>query len=765
MDKNFESENTTINTFSRISNNAKELSSIEKILIKVIRRKKIFFITLLSFLVLGYIRTTKEAIFNASYQGTFTLLIKDPINQDSSGITPSVGSALFDINTSFEQDIPTLRKLLLSEFILKDIASDFNLSPKNLANRITITEDFTAKGVLDVYLQSNKPKNDEALLKELSKLYVNYATLQKQKKLSDGLAFLSAQEPGIIEKNLILRDKLEEFMKKNNLVDPVAKSKERTKMIADIESNIELIDTKTKRLESIKEQVINGNLNYATYKEIVFAEGASEINLGNPEQEISNQFENLNTELAEALLIYTPNSSIVRNIKARIETLKPLIIEKQIEFIDKAIQTNKDNNELNRLMLSKQKEEFKQLTSLIKEYSVLQFELEGASQTLSGLNKVKEKLQFDIAQDSKPWTIIKEPRFKGARIYPSFKKELTNFALFGIFSGIGLSLLRDKFDDVYHSPKEIQTDINAPILGNVPYVQYFSDVRENKKSLLEALSGNLEEQTINSYEKFFYQEALRNIYTSIRFTNSDKPLQVITLTSSIPKEGKSLTNILLAKTLSEMDLKVLQIDADLRKPQLHTRLGLNNITGLSNILTDKEITTSEATQKVPGFKNWDVITSGTKPPDPTRLLQSESMDSFVKKLKKEKKYDLVLIDTPPVIGLADSLLVSEKSDGLILIVSTDQVPRNLPKDAINKTLESGAYFIGIITNETKKPDSQLNNYAYGSYNYSYTYNAYAETDEDSKIEEKEQTKLEEIKKDLLENTRKIISKTFKWLDK
>ena len=93
---------------------------------------------------------------------------------------------------------------------------------------------------------------------------------------------------------------------------------------------------------------------------------------------------------------------------------------------------------------------------------------------------------------------------------------------------------------------------------------------------------------------------------------------------------------MLAKTLSEMDLRILQIDADLRKPQLHLRLGLNNITGLSNILADKEISTSEATQSVPGFENWDVITSGTKPPDPTRLLQSKKMDDFIKDFKEIK---------------------------------------------------------------------------------------------------------------------------------
>ena len=648
---------------------------------------------------------------------------------------------------------------------MQDISKNFNLNTKNLADRIRIEEDYTAAGVLEVYLESTKPKEDEKLLKELSDLFVNYATIQKQKKLSEGLSFLSAQEPAIKEKNYRLRDELEKFMQDNNIVEPVAQSQTLKDEIAMLESGILKLKSKTKRLGNIKEELLKGELNKTNFfaETINYEDTSFQIN--NPEQEIANQYQILNLQLSEALLTYTPNSAKVRNIESRIKSLEPLIREKQIESVERAIKANKDYIELNQLRLNKLKSEFEELTALIKEFSILEFELDASTNSLDGINRTKEKLQFDLAQDTKPWTLIKQPRFKPTRIYPSYKRELTNFILLGSFFGVILALLRDKFDNVYHSPKEIQNDIKGPVLGNIPYVDFFADIREQKKSILNTFSGKTDDEEINSYEKFFYQEALRNIYTSIRFTNSDNPLKVITLTSSIPKEGKSLTNILLAKTLCEMDLKILQIDADLRKPQLHLRLGLNNITGLSNILTDKKISISEAIQSVPGFKNWDVITSGTLPPDPTRILKSKSMEDFIKSLKKDNNYDLVLIDTPPVIGLADSLLVSEKSDGLILIVSTNKVPRSLPKESINRTLESGAYFIGIITNETKKPQSELiNNYAYGSYNYSYTYNSYFENDEASNKLSKEQTKVEKIKDSFLKNLSSISSKVLNWLD-
>ena len=105
----------------------------------------------------------------------------------------------------------------------------------------------------------------------------------------------------------------------------------------------------------------------------------------------------------------------------------------------------------------------------------------------------------------------------------------------------------------------------------------------------------------NQYQRFFYTEALRNLFTSIRFLNTGSRLKTLTISSSIPMEGKSLINILLSKTLNDMGERVLLIDADLRKPQIHTRLKLNNILGLTNILTDSKISLEQVIQPLKIF--------------------------------------------------------------------------------------------------------------------------------------------------------------------
>ena len=774
-------DNSKFQTF----NEKQEKSSVEEIFFAILRRKKILFISIIFFAILGFIRTTREKIFNPIYEGSFSLLISDPINQKSK--SQAIGAAsLFEglADNQFQQDTPTLRKLLRSEYILKDISEEFNVDIGELSERIRIEQDLKVNGVLDVFLTSKNPVEDQKLLERMSEIYVNYANKQRQKKLADGLNFLSEQEPAIRQRNIALRNQLELFRAKNNLIDPVTESRSKKRDIITTENTIVALNKKIKRLKTIREDVKRGKLGTRGYYESVGDVGDASLEIRDPDRELIRQYENLNGDLAIALLTYTPDSYVVKNIQSRLREIKPRVQRLQIKTIDRAIESTVNIIDLNKLALEDYNNEFQNIPSLVTEFTALSFDLKAANNNLSGLNAVKEKLQLELAQDSQPWTVIRNPRFGAVRIYPSYKKELTNSILIGAIAGVALSLLREKFDYVYHSPDDIRDSLNYPFLGHLPYVEFFSNVREEEQSILEELSftNNEKNEKINAYERFFYQESLRNIYTSIRFLNSDKPVKVITVTSSVPKEGKSMINILLAKTLCEMDLKVLQIDADLRKPQLHFRLGLNNITGLSNLLTNKEISISEIKQVVPGYKNWEVITSGTKPPDPTRLLNSERMENFIKEIRKGDEYDLVIIDTPPVIGLADSLLVAEKSDGLILIVSTNEVQRNLPKESINRSLTSGAYFLGMISNSVKKPVSKM--FKYGGYAANYGYNSYSQDpnsiyahyannndrEEEMEIddiseEENIKSDVKKIYKEFLENYRSIVQKLFKWLDK
>ncbi len=765
---------------SKILNNtdSEEKTSIDYLLQLILRRKKIFILTFIIFTFFTLIRTTREKIYNPIFKGEFSLLISDPIKQsttNSFGGTEGMLAAknfMGATNIDLEQDIPTLRELLLSELVLQDISKKYKLNTESLSQRINIKRDPKAKGILDFSLVSKDPNKDKLLLEDLSRLYVNYASLRTQNKLASGLAFLSNQEPAIKIKNSKLLEKLENFRRENNYVDPNVEGK-NIKIQMDITmQDITRLELTIERLNNIKKDISKGKVDSSSYRELVgdSKQGAATVEITNPEEKLNLQVKELNEQLGNALRVYTPNSYVVRNIQARLDELKPKVREKQLKGVDIAIKSAEDNIKLKKITLSDLNNKFNNLLDDINKYSEIKFELQSSTANLGGIISAKEQLQLELAQDSSPWTVISPPTFLAARIYPSYSQELSKSLLIASLVASGLALLRDKFDNVYHSAEEVRNELKYPFLGHVPYVEYFSDIREEQKSIVDDISLINKNENIESYDRFFYQESLRNIYTSLRFLNSDNPIKVITMTSSIPKEGKSLINILLSKTLSEMDLKILQIDADLRKPQIHSRLGLNNLTGLSNLLTNPELRLSDVTQSVPGFQNWDVITSGTKPPDPTRLLNSEKMRTFIKEVKESNKYDLIVFDTPPVIGLADSLLVSEKSDGLILLVSTNSVDKNLPKESISRSIKSGTYFLGIISNAVKKETKNLLSNGYEDYAYA-AYSTYGNNLNNEDLEKKDtisdQNKINQfnkLKELVFKNLKILFEKSLKWLD-
>jgi capsular exopolysaccharide synthesis family protein len=192
---------------------------------------------------------------------------------------------------------------------------------------------------------------------------------------------------------------------------------------------------------------------------------------------------------------------------------------------------------------------------------------------------------------------------------------------------------------------------------------------------------------------------------------------------------------LLAKTLSELGQRVLLVDADLRKPQLHHRLGIDNLVGLSNILSEDQSNWKDTIQPVANQEHWWVLTSGRRPPDPARLLSSHRMHQLAKDLADSGDFDLIIYDTPPSVGLSDAALIAEHLDGLILVVSLNRVDRHLPKEAINRLKGSGTNVLGVVTNALKQ-ERQSNNpyygarygYGYGAYGYQTLYNYYGKDD-------------------------------------
>ncbi|WIV20002.1 CpsD/CapB family tyrosine-protein kinase [Paenibacillus polygoni] len=203
-------------------------------------------------------------------------------------------------------------------------------------------------------------------------------------------------------------------------------------------------------------------------------------------------------------------------------------------------------------------------------------------------------------------------------------------------------------------------------------------------------------------------EAYRSLRTNIDFSSVDQRTQVIMVTSSGPEEGKSTVVANLAVTYAQDGRKVLLIDADMRKPTGHRTFQLTNRTGLSSVLSNQSDLEEVIQQtEVP---NLYIMTAGPIPPNPAEMLNSNRMKSMMQLLREQ--FDMILIDTPPVLAVTDAQLLASNSDGVLLVINSGKVKKDIAIKAKENLLRVNARMLGVVLNNVKRKTSEEYYYYY-----------------------------------------------------
>lgn len=203
-------------------------------------------------------------------------------------------------------------------------------------------------------------------------------------------------------------------------------------------------------------------------------------------------------------------------------------------------------------------------------------------------------------------------------------------------------------------------------------------------------------------------EAYRTLRTNISFSAVDTDLKVIMVTSAVPGEGKSTTLMNLAVTYAQSNKKAVVLELDLRKPTVHKTLNISNRVGITNVLT-KTAALDDVIQST-SVPNLFAIPSGAIPPNPSELVGSKSLLQTIEQLKK--MFDIILIDSPPVLALTDAQLIAAACDGVILVADSGRVKRTELNTAKERLEFVNAKILGVVLNNVKRRSSDKSYYYY-----------------------------------------------------
>jgi capsular exopolysaccharide synthesis family protein len=289
--------------------------------------------------------------------------------------------------------------------------------------------------------------------------------------------------------------------------------------------------------------------------------------------------------------------------------------------------------------------------------------------------------------------------------------------------GMGLALFLEYLDDTIRTTEEIENYLQLPALAAIPTV----DSMPKRRLLLVGANGEEPEDNIASSEllisadpKSSLAEAYRQLRTSILLSTAGHAPKSLLITSSLPSEGKTTTATNTAISLAQTGAKVLIIDADMRRPRLHSVFNISNTAGLSTILSS-EFTDADILNVIKQDERTklNLLTSGPIPPNPAELIGSEQMANLLKILAKH--FTHAVVDSPPITSFTDGVLIASMVDGVILVVHSGKSSRQVVRRGRQLLHDVGARIFGVVLNNVNLK-SQDNYYYYQSYYHRNNYN-------------------------------------------
>jgi polysaccharide biosynthesis transport protein len=380
--------------------------------------------------------------------------------------------------------------------------------------------------------------------------------------------------------------------------------------------------------------------------------------------------------------------------------------------------------------LEKQKQEANKLNESAIQYSLLKRDVDTNRQLYEGLLQKMKEAGVSAGLKSNNFRIVDSARPPLSPIEPNVPRNLMFAVVLGLASGIGLAFLLEGLDNTVRTTEQAQAISGLASLGMIPLGSKSAREGPNPKRLVIASSKEAVELVTQVRPQSQMAESYRALRTSLLLSNLGAPPKIIMVTSALPQEGKTTTSINTAVVLAQKGVRVLLIDADLRRPSIHKTLGMGPHSGLSNVLTGS-ITLEQAISSTAILPNLFVLPAGTPPPNPAELLASSNMREVLSELQLQ--YDHIVIDTPPTLSVTDAVVLSQRADAVVLVIRSGQTTKQALRRSRDILTQVSAKVVGVLLNavDLSSPDY------YYYYEYQGKYARYYRDEDSSDLAEDE----------------------------
>lgn len=619
-------------------------------------------------------------------------------------------------------DIETQMAVIKSYPVFKKVALAMGLTGKaedsdtrlgqvitNLQSQVKVTQEGYSN-IVNITVTATSPEFAAALANQVALAYKQDHAQEINQRTAEAIKFIKGQLGVVGERLGKSEEELKRFREDHNIVALTTQSSNLLSRANSVETRLAEIMEAKRELEDVMNRIKEAPSNPLSSTKSFSSEKASAL------------YQKLNSRLIDLMikrdaLLVQFTSSHPQLVEVNKQILK--ITQKMITELESQLNVQAEKGE----NLSEQsdiiKQEIQSLPTKGLELSRLEREVDRANQVYSLL---ESKYQEALIQDAeKPEEVaIVRPAFEPSEPInpPDIASSAILGAMIGLILGLVFAFIVETFDTSLGAIEDVEETLGLPVLGLIPHIE----PKDIQPSLKDKYKQDIADDTLirearlipNFGPQSILAESFRSLRTNIQTSLLEKNIKSIVVTSASPLEGKTSVAANLAISMAQGGLRSLLVDADLRKPTIHTILGLDTSPGVTEyLLSNYDLSETVRTvtdvmmgemnmdriMLTPGIDNLHIMTCGTVPLNPAELMQSDKFKSFMEEVHNQ--YDVILMDTPPLISAADASILAMNADGVLLVYMAGKVARGILKRAKAQLEQVKANIIGVVLNGVK----------------------------------------------------------------